>query len=54
LAVAIEQLLVGFCEQRLQGGGLMVLSRRQVEVQGMARTIAEQMDFRRKPTAGAA
>jgi hypothetical protein len=48
---AVAQDIVGSDEQRVERRGFVLLSGRQMEVQGMAGGVAEQMDFGRKSAA---
>lgn len=54
LACPVEQAGIGAFKQGLQGSGLVVLSRREVEMQGMPPAVAEDVDFGGKTPAGAA
>src|SRR5436190_862588 len=49
--IAVDKHLVGCFQQALQHGGLVILARRQMKMQGVTATNAEQMDFRRKTAA---
>ena len=52
-AVPIGDPFVGTHQQRHDGGGLVGLAGRQMEVERVAMTVTEQVDFRGKPAAGA-
>lgn len=45
LAITVNNVGIGAFQQRFQGGRLVRLPRRQMEVQRMAFTVAEDMDF---------
>ncbi len=53
-SVSIDELGIGSFQNGIEYGGFVRLARCEMEVQRMPDTVAEKMDFGRKPSAGAA